>query len=139
MIHDIPSISERRQSPRYSLKLAIELVLPDNSILNVTTRNISGSGLQIVCDRWATEAIEPRGIQNHALSDLRLKVITDLSVAGETKKLYANCRIMSAQRMSQDEFILNLAFIDFDNGTEKNLDAFFNQHVQKKTLLSAVV
>ena len=134
MILDIPGISERRQTPRYEIQLALDLVLENGNILTVTTRNISSCGVQIICDTWVTDEIEPRGIQSHAVSHIRMKTVTELPVEGGTKKLYANCRMMSVQRMSQDEYMLNLAFIDFENGTEKILDDFLDQY-EKKTVI----
>ncbi len=79
-----------------------------------------------------TDEIEPRGIQSHAVSHIRLKTVTELPIGDETKKLYANCRMMSVQRMSQDQYMLNLAFIDFENGSEQALDKFLDQYEQKK-------
>jgi len=133
----IPGGSDRRQTPRYEIKLSVDLVLDNGSILIANTRNISNSGLQIICDTWVTDEIEPRGIQNHTISHIRLKAVTELPVGDETKKLYANCRIMSVQRVSQDEYRLNLVFIDFENGTEKILDEFLDQYTQKKTVIDA--
>jgi hypothetical protein len=135
MIIDIPGISDRRQSPRYEVKLAVDLVLENGNNVPVSTRNISSSGLQITCDTWVTEEIEPRGLQSHSISHLRLKAITELPIGDETSKLYANCRLMSVQRMSQDEYMLNLAFIDFENGSEPVLDKFLDQYQQKKTVI----
>lgn len=132
MISDIPGISDRRQSPRYEIKLTVDIVLADGNTVTVDSSNISGSGLQIVCDSWVTNEIEPRGIQNFSVMHLRLKLITELPIEGSSKKFYANCRIMSVQRMSQDEYILNLAFIDFENGSERVLDEFLEQYAQKK-------
>ncbi len=137
MIIDIPGIAERRQSSRYEVELSVDIVLANGSILTVTSKNISSCGLQLACDSWVTDEIEPRGIQNHAINHLRLKAITELRVGDETKKLYANCRIMSAQRLSQDEYMLNLAFLDFENGTEKTLDDFLDQYEQKKRIVKA--
>ncbi|VAW51287.1 hypothetical protein MNBD_GAMMA05-809 [hydrothermal vent metagenome] len=137
MILDIPSIAERRQSPRYEIELAIDMILADDSILSVNTRNISSCGIQILCDSWVTDTIEPRGIQSHAISHLRLKVVTELPTGNQSKKLYANCRIMSVQRISQDEYMLNLAFIDFENGTESTLDEFLDQYKQNKITLDS--
>ncbi len=136
MILDIPGVSDRRQTPRYEIELAVEMVIADGNILSVSTRNISSCGLQIICDTWATDKIEPRGIQSHAVSHIRIKAVTELPIDGETAKLYANCRILSVQRMSQDEYMLNLAFIDFENGTEQNLDKFLDQYEQKKTVIN---
>ena len=137
MILDIPGVSERRQTPRYEIDLPVDMVLDNGTILSVTARNISSCGLQIVCDAWVTDTIEPRGIQNHAISHIRIKAVTELSVADETKKLYASCRILSVQRLSQDEYMLNLAFIEFENGTELILDKFLDQYEQKKTIINA--
>jgi len=137
MILDIPGVSDRRQTPRYEIELAVDLVLSDGSILSVSSRNISSCGLQIICDTWVTDAIEPRGIQSHAVSHIRIKAITELLISDDRHKLYANCRIMSVQRLSQDEYMLNLAFIDFENGTEQTLDKFLDQYQQKKTIINA--
>lgn len=137
MVSNIPKMTERRQSPRYDVDLIVDLILVEGSALTVHTRNISSCGLQIICDSWVTDEIEPRGIQNHATSHLRLKAIIELPVGENSKKLYVNCRIMSVQRMSQDVYMLNLAFIDFENGSEKVLDDFIGQHEQKKTVIKA--
>ena len=114
------------------------MVLDSGNIQTVSSRNISSSGLQIICDTWVADEIEPRGIQSYAVSHIRLKIITELPLGDDTKKLYANCRIMSVQRMSQDEYMLNLAFIDFDNGSEQILDKFLDQYEQKKTVINAI-
>ena len=121
MITDIHGTPERRQSSRYEVQLSVDLVLENGNILTVTSQNISSSGLQIICDCWVTDEIEPRGIQSHAISHRRFKAVTELSVGDELKKLYANCRIMSVRRLSQEEYMLNLSFIDFENNTEKNI------------------
>ncbi len=138
MIIDIPGVSDRRQTPRYVIKLSVDIVLENGSILKVTTRNISSCGLQIICGSWVTDEIEPRGIQSHAVSHRRIKAVTELPVGNETKKLYANCRIMSVQRMSQEEYMLSLAFIDFENSSEQILDKFLDQYQQKKTVIDAI-
>ncbi|MCK4675098.1 MAG: PilZ domain-containing protein [Gammaproteobacteria bacterium] len=138
MIIDKPGAKERRQTPRYEIKLTVDLVLGSGNVLTVNTRNISSCGLQIICDSWVTDEIEPRGIQSHAVSHMRIKAVTELPIGDdETKKLYANCRMMSVQRMSQDEYMLNLAFIDFENGSEQILDKFLDQYEQKKTVINA--
>ena len=137
MILDIPGVTERRQSPRYNIALSVDLVLDDNNIVTVDSRNISTSGMQIICDGWVTDQLEPRGIQTHSISHIRFKAITELPVGDDKQKLYSRCRIMSVQRLSQDEYMLNLAFIDFENGSEKVLNDFIDQYEQKKTVIRA--
>ena len=139
MIIDIPGILDRRQTPRYKIELSVKILLENDSVLTVTARNISSCGLQIICDTWVTEKIDPRGIQNHAVGHIRIKTVTELPIGDETKKLYANCRIMSVQRMSQDDYMLNLSFIDFESGSEQMLDKFLDQYQQKKIVIEAIV
>ncbi len=139
MILDIPGVSERRQSPRYVIDLSADMVLDKGDVLTVNTRNISSSGLQIICDAWVTDAMEPRGIQSHAISHLLYKVIMGLPIGDNVEKLYVNCRIMSVQRLSQDEYMLNLAFINFENNTENTLNKFLDQYQQKRIVLDAII
>lgn len=138
MIIDIPGVSDRRQTPRYLMELPVEIVLENGNIITVTTRNISSCGLQIICDSWVTETIDPCGIQSHAVGQLSMKTVTELPIGDKTVKLYANCRVMSFQRMSQNEYMLNLAFINFENGSEQSLDTFLDQYEQKKIVIDAI-
>ena len=137
MIINIPGVSDRRQTPRYEIKLAVDLVLANGNILTVSSRNISSCGIQIICDTWVTNEIEPRGIQSHTVSQLLIKAVTELPIDDATQKLYANCRMKSVQRMSQDEYMLNLVFVDFENGTEHTLIKFLEQYEQKKTIIDS--
>ena len=139
MIIDIPGVSDRRQTPRYEIDLPVEIVLDNGDIVTITTRNISSCGLQIICDSWVTEKIDPHGIQSQTVGHICMKTVTELPIGDETIKLYANCRMMSFQRMSQNEYMLNLAFIDFENGSEQILDKFLDQYKQKKIVIDAVV
>lgn len=133
----IPGITERRQSPRYEIDLLADIVLDNGEPLPVNTRNISSSGLQIICDSWVTDQIEPRGIQNHAVTHIHFKAIIELPVEGRVEKLYVNCRILSLQRLSQDKFMLNLVFTGFENNSETALHEFLEQCQQKKTVIKA--
>ncbi len=139
MILDIPGITERRQSPRHLIELSADMILDNGEALTVNTRNISSGGLQIICDAWVTDKIEPRGIQSHAISHLRFKVIISLPIGNNEEKLYVNCRITSVQRLSQDEYMLNFSFIGFENNTENALNKFLDQYQQKKIVLNAII
>ncbi|HHO58863.1 MAG TPA: hypothetical protein ENJ64_01375 [Thiotrichales bacterium] len=139
MMSEIPGTGERRHSPRHAIELAADLVLEDGTILPVSIRSISGSGMQILCDSWVTNEIEPRGIQVHSVSHIKLKLVTELPGLHGRHKLYVRCKIMSAQRMSQEEYTLNLAYMDFENGTESALDDFLDRYQQKKTIVKAAI
>lgn len=123
---------ERRSTHRYKVKLPVELILEDGTVLPVESVDISTSGLQFACDSWVADEIEPRGIQNHPLDQIRLKAVTDFPGMGKySSKLYARCRIVIARRLSQDSYLLGLEFIDFENGSERLLEKYIRQCDEK--------
>lgn len=139
MISELKPKTERRQLPRFVLKQSLDIVLENGDHINVESRNISSSGLQIQCDGWVTEEIEPRGIQSHSINHLHLKVVMPVSIQDETKKIYANCRVISVHRQSQDDYLLSLKFTDFENGSESVLKTFLEQFQEVKVVHKGVI
>jgi len=123
---------ERRCTHRYNIKLPVELVLEDGTVLPVESVDISNKGLQFSCDSWVADEIEPRGIQNHPLDQIRIKAVIDLPGLDKySSKLYARCRIVAARRISQDDYQIGLEFVDFENGSERLLEKFIRQGKDK--------
>ncbi|MBT8126256.1 MAG: hypothetical protein HKP12_13105 [Gammaproteobacteria bacterium] len=123
---------ERRGTHRYKVKLALELILENGTVLPVESIDLCLRGLQFRCDSWVADEIEPRGIQNHPLDKLRFKVVTDLpGMEKYNSRLYAGCRVIVARRLSQNEYILGIEFIDFENGSDRLLEHFMKQCEQK--------
>ncbi len=123
---------ERRSTHRYKVKLPVELILEDGTVLPVESTDISNTGLQFSCDSWVADEIEPRGIQTHPLDQIRLKAVIDFPGMDKyNSKLYARCRIIVARRLSQDEYLLGLHFKDFENGSERLLEKFIKHCEQK--------
>ena len=119
---------ERRSAHRYRVKLPVELILEDGTVLPVESVDISNKGLQFSCDSWVADEIEPRGIQNHPLDQIRLKAVTDFPDMDKyNARLYARCRIVVARRLSQDEYLIGIEFINFENGSERLLEKFIRQ------------
>ena len=139
MIIDLANKSERRRSSRYETELAVNLVLSDGAMIAVNTRNISNDGVQITCDIWVADKIEPRGLQNHRISQLRFKIAADLKVDDSIQKFYANCRIMAVHRVSQDEYLLSIKFLDFENGTQSVLNKYLVQNMPVNVIHKGVV
>ncbi len=121
-------VYERRSTHRYRVKLPVELILEDGTVLPVESIDISNKGLQFSCDSWIADEIEPRGIQNHPLDQIRLKAVTDFPDMDKySSRLYARCRIVIARRISQDAYLIGLEFVDFENGSERLLEKFIRQ------------
>ena len=124
---------DRRLSERHKLNLKIDLVLPNGSILPIETCNISSTGLQFRCDGWVADEIEPRGIHNHPLDKISVKVVGQLPVDSNSK-FYARCRIISARRLSQDEYLIGLGFVSFEGDGGKALNKLITQY-EKRTVV----
>lgn len=118
-------LDDRRQSSRHRVKLQVDLVLGDGSILPVEASNISAKGIQFRCDNWLANEIEPRGIQNHPLDRIQIKLVADLPISGENR-LYAGCKVIVARRLSQEEYVLGLEFTSFEKSSEKVLQRFLS-------------
>lgn len=124
-----PISNERRKTVRYMTKLDIDIVLEDGTILPVQTHDISLNGLQFKCDSQIANEIEPRGLQSHSLDRIKLKIVTRFPT-DEKQKFYASCKVIAARRLSQEEYLLGLEFIDF----EKNGDHILQNYIQKLAL-----
>ena len=123
---------DRRLSPRFNVQLEVLIILEDGTALPAQTLNLSANGVKILCDSWVTDEIEPRGIQNHAACHTNLKVIIALGACD--RKLVTRCRIRSAQRLSQLQFCLNMAFRSLEQDSQRHLDAYLQQLLYSDTL-----
>ena len=124
-----PISNERRKVARYMTKLDIDIVLEGGSILYVQTHDISLNGIQFICDSQIADEIEPRGLQSHSLDRIKVKVIARFPT-DETEKFYASCKVAAARRLSQEEYLLGLEFIDF----EKNSGKILQNYIKKLAL-----
>ena len=113
--------TERRNNLRHRVSLELDLVLVNGGILPVTANNLSENGLQFTCDSWVANEIEPRGIHNHPLDHIQIKVVIPFS---NDQKLYARCRIIAARRLAQETYLIGLKFISFENGSDNVLLEF---------------
>ena len=109
---------DRRRAHRLQVDIPVDLILGDGTVLKVNASNLSLDGLLFSCDDWTSKKIEHRGIQNHPLNHIQISIVANFS---KQKKLYANCRIISARRESQDSYVIGLEFIDFQKNSEANL------------------
>lgn len=119
----IAKFKERRHSIRHQVNLPVDLQLNDGSIINVKASNLSLGGLIFNCDDWVSKKIESRGIQHHSLDHTQISITLEL---GKHRKLYADCRIIIARRVSQDNYLIGLEFIRFHKNTDATLLAYID-------------
>ena len=120
-------LMDRRNSVRYPINLSIELELENGTTLSVKTINISRSGLQFRCDSWVANKIEPRGIQNHSLDHIDLKIFAKLPFMNENN-LHAHGPVEYTQRLSQEEYIIGVKFTGLEGSNGEILEQFIELH-----------
>ena len=119
-----PSIhNEQRLSFRHQVDLPVDLILSSGTTLKVNACNLSMKGILISCDEWGSKQIESRGIHNHPFDHIRINIITELD---KQNKLHANSRIIIARRMSQDNYLIGLEFINFQNNSDASLQTYID-------------
>ena len=121
-----PMPKERRKVARYMTQIDIDIILKDGTILPVQTHDISLNGLQFSCDGQIANEIEPRGLQSHALDRLKVKVIARFPTS-KTEKFYASCKLIAARRLSQDAYLINLEFYEFEKNGGQVLQNYIEQ------------
>ena len=114
MVFPKPITYERRCTHRYRIKLPVELILEDGTVLPVESVDISNKGLQFSCDSWIADEIEPRRIKNHPLDKIRLNALIYFPDKNKnSSKQSALCRHVYARTVSQDDYLIVLSFVDF--------------------------
>ena len=122
----IPDDIERRLAPRYDNLLQIDLILSDTDILPIEICSISLHGLQMNCDGWLADEIEPQGIQKLALSRKKLKISANLPFDNSFKKIIINTHVAAVRRLSQDEFLIGLEFENYEDNSEETLKEYID-------------
>ena len=120
----IPDNIERRLAPRYDNKIQIDLILSDTDTLPIEICSISLHGLQMNCDGWLADEIEPQGIQQLALSRKKLKINANLPFENSFKNIVINTHVAAVRRLSQDEFLIGLEFEDYEDNSEETLQKY---------------
>lgn len=118
-----PGLKERRLSFRHQVDIPVDLLLENGTALKVNACNLSLKGILFNCDDWISHKIESRGIQHHPLDHIQIGITAELD---KDKKLYASSRIVIARRVSQDKYQIGLEFIDFQQNSDDNLQAYIN-------------
>ena len=112
---------DRRRNFRHKVDIPIDLRLKDGTTLKVKACNLSLNGILFSCDDWTSKKIESRGIQNHPFDHIQITITAEL---GQYKNLQANCRIITARRVSQERYQIGMKFNDFLNNSDTNLQAY---------------
>ena len=123
----IPDNIERRVAPRYEDKIQVDLMLSDDNILPVEICSISSRGLQMNCDGWLADEIEPEGIQKLAMRRKQLKISANLPFGNISKNIIIHSTVVAVRRLSQDQYLIGLEHDSLEGDGEYILDEYIEQ------------
>ena len=121
---------DKREYPRVNVKLPLEIVRSGGEVLPAVVLNISRAGMQVGCD-WATMIrIVPQTHRVAAAEDLELPVRVTLSFQAEPQAtLHALCRVVSARRVSQDQYHVGLQYVSIEADGDAILERYIAERV----------
>lgn len=123
----IPDNIERRVATRYDDRIQVDLILSEDDILPVEICSISVKGLQLICDRWLIDEIEPRGIQKLAMTHRKLKISADLPFDEACKNIIIHSHVIAVRRLAQDKFLIGLEYVTIEGQGENILEEYIEQ------------
>jgi len=115
----------RRDRPRISAELPVEIALEDGSVLHAQTLNVSLAGLQIVCDSVLVARILPEGLQVLPARPAPLSIALRLPAAEHHgRRIEAHCQAVFVRRVAEREYRVGLQFASFEGEGGRALEAF---------------
>lgn len=123
----IPDNIERRSAPRYEDKIQVDLLLAEDNILPIEICSISIRGMQLTCDGWLADEIEPQGIQKLAMSRKKLTISANLPFNGSSRNIIIHSYVIAVRRLSQDHFLIGLEFDEIEDDGKTVLEEYIEQ------------
>lgn len=115
-----------RKHPRLACQLSVQLETETGTKLKARSENISIGGIGIVCDQITAKILMPMGYR--LLPDMPL--IVQMGICLDTsEKAHVRCRVVNAQRLSQDAFMLNVQFLSFEKSSQEALERFVGERI----------
>jgi hypothetical protein len=115
---------ERRNQPRSSADLPVEIVLNNRTKMQLSILDISYRVLKVCCNRDQMEMLTPRGIcmQNGRPIELDIRRMLPDNKGGSTE-LRAHCQIVFCRRVAFDTYHIGMQYAISDEAR----CAFFNR------------
>jgi len=117
----------KREHPRVSVHLPVELRTPEGVPLHARTVNISRAGLQLSCDRHTFSRLFPGGLQPLPSQRVAVRVRLELPPqAPGPAALEASCNAVFSRRIAENDFRVGLQFTDLPEAGYERLERYID-------------
>jgi hypothetical protein len=119
---------EKKIYGRVSERLPATLVNEDGMELNVTAVDTTGDGVNILCNIYERDAIAPGG--NFLIGGRPVQLSIALSLPdneGEEAPVEAKCHIVYSRRISKDQCMIGMRYVNIENQSLNRLVRFIHK------------
>lgn len=119
--------TERRQYERYNVELRMQVIGREMLPLHVHANDLSLAGMHFNCDRWTAQHLMPPGETAVPANAKSFTVRCRLPGNGEKPKtLTLMTKVISVQRLAQDEYRVNMRFERFGGNSQAMLQEYLS-------------
>lgn len=125
---NVPMREYKRDHPRIKKSLEVEVILPGDKTLFVTTYDFSKHGVQILCDAITVRDIfggpglsVPTNLPN-LIMKLRLG-----HLGRETEQIETECKAIFSRRVSEQEYRIGLLILSLSESSRKSFDNYVEE------------
>ncbi|MGR8940062.1 MAG: PilZ domain-containing protein [Gammaproteobacteria bacterium] len=119
---------EKKIYGRVSERLPATLVNEDGIELKVTAVDMAGDGVNILCNIYQRDAIAPGG--NFLVGGRPVQLSIALSLPdeeGAVAPVQAKCHIVYSRRISKEQCMIGMRYVDIENQTLNRLVRFIHK------------
>jgi c-di-GMP-binding flagellar brake protein YcgR len=124
---------ERRQYPRCSVSLPIQVMAKDGESLEVQAVNLSHGGMELGCAPSTATEIVPALYHAHPSTTPPINMRLRLPMAdGSDASLHCRGAVVALRRVSQQEYRISVQFIELSQEQQVRLFGFLEQCIQAR-------
>ena len=126
----LPFLQSRRRHPRVSLTQPVALVHENATVATSLCTNISGGGIQVVCDRYTADSLHPSSRRITDKNAPRVHAHFMLPVRTGLAKLDCECAIAYLTPYDDSRFAFGLEFLLVAEASRSSLSGFLDDAVE---------
>ncbi len=123
----------RREYPRISGELQVEIQPGSGALVHATAVNISYAGLQLVCDQDTVKSLLAGGLRAPPGERLEIAIqLVPASQEGVSATVKADCRTVFTRRVSEREYRIGVSFHEFEEDGYELLESYIDAYMSNR-------
>lgn len=120
---------EKKYYGRVSKQLSAIVANEDGFHLKVVTVDTAIDGVSILCNIYQRDVITPGGSFIRDGRPVKLSITLDLPDDDHASPIMARCHIAYSRRISKDQCMIGMRYVDFENNSQDRLLRFIRKNL----------